>query len=162
MAGRVFDTMTAYFEKIDWEYGDVGDGLSVALNFQGSEQEWRCVAQAVEPRSLFLFYSLCPVSATEATMAETADYVARANFGMYEGAFELDPSDGELRYRTSMSLIRLPEDAWPPGDLARTLIGECVQSNVLAMDAYLAGLIDVALGKTTSGEAIATAEGSSP
>lgn len=117
------------------------------------------VAQALESRSLFLFYSLCPVSAAAAAMAETAEFVARANFGMFEGAFELDPGDGELRYRTSVSLIRLPDDAWPPGgDLARTLVGEAIQGNVLTMDAYVEGLVDVALGRRTALDAITDIE----
>jgi hypothetical protein len=156
--GRVYRTAAAYFESVDWEYAPVGDDISVALAFQGSDEHWRCIGQSLEEQNLFVFYSACTSNAAESALGETARFVARANYGMLQGAFELDLDDGDLRYRTTAKLGRVPADGWENG-LATQLIADTIQVNVVTMDQYIHGLLSVASGSSTADDAIRIIEG---
>jgi hypothetical protein len=157
--GPVYRTITAYLDEIGWQYAEVGDEVTVALSFQGSEHEWRCVAQALEGRSIALFYSLAPGEVPEGRRSKVAELVARANYGMLEGAFELNVDDGELRFRTSAVLGRLDGEVdFAPGGLASSLVAEAVEANVFTMDVYLGAFVRVVAGEATPEEAIKQVE----
>ena len=67
-----------------------------------------------------------------------AEFITRANYGMIIGNFELDFSDGEVRYKTSIDV----EGA----ELVPAVIRQLVYANVLTMDRYLKGIMAVAFG----------------
>ena len=68
-------------------------------------------------------------------MAAVAEFITRANYGLIIGNFELDFSDGEIRYKTSLDV---------EGDrLSQALIKQLVYTNVLTMDQYLPGILAV-------------------
>ncbi len=48
----------------------------------------------------FTVYSVCPIYADDDNMLTMAEFVCRANRGLPNGNFELDMSDGEIRYKT--------------------------------------------------------------
>jgi hypothetical protein len=144
---KVYDAMSSYFTKATWPFAPVEDGISIALRFAGDDDEWSCVAQALEEQSIFLFFSILPEDAAEDRRAEVAKFVARANYGMLTGAFEVSLDTGDVRYRTGVRLGELPDDAWGDGELAERLIEEAVRANVITMDAYIAGLQSVLNGK---------------
>ena len=47
-------------------------------------------------------YAICPLNADEDTRPVVAEYLTRANYGLNNGNFEMDYSDGEIRYKTYM------------------------------------------------------------
>ena len=47
-------------------------------------------------------YGTIPFSADKETLDAAAEFVARANYGLNHGNFELDFRDGELRYKSSL------------------------------------------------------------
>jgi hypothetical protein len=63
---------------------------------------------------------------------EASEYLTRANFGMEVGSFEMDFSDGTVRYRTSVDV--------EGGELTSTMIKNMVYLNIAVMDQYLPGL----------------------
>lgn len=48
----------------------------------------------------YLVYAYCPLSVDAEKIATMAELVCRANFGIFDGSFELDVRDGELRYKS--------------------------------------------------------------
>lgn len=144
---RIYDAMSRYFTGATWPYAPVEDGISIALRFAGDDAEWSCVAQALEDQDVFLFFSILPEDAAADRRAEVAEFVARANYGMLTGAFEVSLDTGDVRYRTGVRLGELPDDAWADGQLAERLIEEAVRANVITMDTYVAGLRAVLNGK---------------
>ncbi len=68
-----------------------------------------------------------------------AEFITRANYGLVIGNFELDFSDGELRYKTAIDV----ED----DNLSFALIKQMVYANVIIMDKYLPGIMAVIEGK---------------
>ncbi|MCO4762092.1 MAG: YbjN domain-containing protein [Myxococcales bacterium] len=148
----IFETMRSYFEQDDWTTTEAGDGEALSMGFQGDNGKWRCYAQAREDANQFIFYSVAPISVVAALRPVMAEFLACANYGLVIGNFEMDFSDGEVRYKTS---IDVEYDRISPG-----LVQGCVYPNVLTMDKYLRGIMAVASGAVDVDDAIALVEGS--
>lgn len=155
--GRIYDVMSRYLTRVDWQFAPVEDGISVALRFKGDDDEWSCVAQAIEDEGIFFFYSIAPDDVPAGRRGEIAAFVTRANYGMLTGALELSLDSGDLRCRTGIRLGLLEADAWGPAGLAESLVEEAVRSNLFTMNSYLPGLRAVLAG-TPALEAIEEVE----
>jgi hypothetical protein len=79
-----------------------------------------------------------------------AEFIARANFGMIIGNFELDFTDGEIRYKTSIDV----EGA----NLTFLQIKRLVYANVMMMDQYLPGIMSLLDSDVEPKDAIAQIE----
>jgi hypothetical protein len=78
--------------------------------------------------------------------AQVAEYITRANYGLRIGNFEMDYSDGEVRYKSSLDFEGEP--------LTPKLIKNAMYPAVHTMDLYLPGLLGVMYGNKTPAEAI--------
>ena len=79
-----------------------------------------------------------------------AESLTRANSGMIIGNFELNFTDGEISYKTSIDV---------EGDrLSFALIKRLVYANVTMMDEYWPGMMSVIYGGVEAREAIASIE----
>jgi hypothetical protein len=104
-----------------------------------------------EGKSFLVFHGLCPVRVPRGKRPLAAEYLARANYGLLWGNFELDWSDGEVRFKTVLALDgqRAPSNA----QLEHLAFGNC-----WALDRYLPGLFAILYGKLTPRQAIKEAE----
>jgi len=80
-----------------------------------------------------------------------AEYTTRANYGLRIGNFEVDYSDGEVRYKGSLD--------FEGEKLSFSLIRNVIYPSVQTMDRYLTGLLGVMYGSKTAEEAIGEVEG---
>lgn len=136
--GKMFDLVVEFFETNDWRFNLIPNETILALGVSGKNGKWTCYAQAKEDQEQFVFYSVCPVNAAEERMSAVAEFITRANYGLVIGNFELDYSDGEIRYKTSIDV---------EGDrLSRALIEQVVFANLSIMDLYLHGIMAVLYG----------------
>ncbi|WP_334109868.1 YbjN domain-containing protein [Thermodesulfitimonas autotrophica] len=74
---------------------------------------WQVIIHADEQRSFLVVLSSLPVRAGTARRAETAALLNRLNWKVAIGNFEMDPADGEIRYRTAVDVEHAPEAALP-------------------------------------------------
>ena len=160
--GKIFDDMVRFFKEDDWPATQIEGQTAVSMNFQGQHGRWGCLARADEEKELALFYSYCPIKVPEAKRAELAEFITRANYGLYIGNFELDYNDGEVRYKTSIDvegnavLVQEPDETTP---LGFALMKRLVYDNVGVMDKYMPGIMAVVYGSATPAQAIAQVEG---
>jgi hypothetical protein len=148
---RIYDAINDFFTKDDWNF-DVLEGRPVLrMGFNGDDGQWMCFAQAREEHEQFIFYSVAPVKAPEERRGAMAEFITRANYGMIMGNFEMDFSDGEVRYKTSIDV--------EGSELTNPLMKQIVYANVLTMDRYLKGIMAVAFGGVDATDAIKTVEG---
>jgi hypothetical protein len=120
-----------FFEQDGWEFEQLKDQSMLRLMAQGKTDKWTCYAQANAQRQ-FLFYSICPIAIPKPKRSKLAEFITRANYGMTIGNFELDYTDGEIRYKTSIDV---------EGEkLTSALIKRLVYTNVAMMDEYLPGI----------------------
>jgi hypothetical protein len=149
--GDILDAVISFFKEDDWNFTQVEGQPILRLGFQGDNGQWTCYAQAREEETQLLFYSMCPVKAPEDKRLAAAEFLTRANYGLFIGNFELDFSDGEIRFKTS---IDAQDNPLPPA-----LVRPLIYTNVLMMDRYLPGLMSVIYGGVAPAEAVAQVEG---
>ncbi len=149
--GKLLDTIARFFQEDDWPYQQLEGRTVLRTGFAGQNGQWRCYAQALEDRYQFVFYSVLPVKAPAEKRQAIAEFLTRANYGMLIGNFEMDFSDGEIRYKTSIDV---------EGDeLTAPLLKQLLYANVLTMDRYWPGIMEVLYGDTSPADAIAAIEG---
>jgi len=147
---NIYQTIINFFNREDWEFKESSDKQGLLLGFKGKNSEWTCYARVREQQRQFLFYSACSVKVPENKLANIAEFITRANFGMAIGNFELDLTDGEIRYKTSIDV---------DGDrLNFDLFRNLVYTNVMMMDEYLPGIIWVIRDDMEAEEAILRVE----
>ncbi len=142
----ILSAMLNFFQTDDWNFTQVEGESVVQIPFQGENGQWTCYAKAIEERSQFVFYSIAPSLVPPAKRTAIAEFIARANYGMIIGNFELDLSDGEIRYKTSIDAA--------DENLSLAVIKKLVYANVTMMDRYLPGIKSVISGKLPPSEAI--------
>lgn len=146
----IFQAIINFFTQDDWVFTKIKGELSLNLAFQGDNGTWKCYAKAREKQQQFVFYSICPINTPESKRLAIAEFITRANYGMMIGNFELDFSDGEIRYKTGIDV---------EGDrLTSALIKQLVYANLTMMDEYLPGIRVVIEGDMSPEDAIAKIE----
>ncbi|NLX10107.1 MAG: YbjN domain-containing protein [Chloroflexi bacterium] len=149
--GAIFDTMVRFFRSDDWNFTQLQNEPILSMGVSGKNGKWRCFAKAREEQYQFVFYSVLETNTPENKRAAIAEFLTRANFGLVIGNFEMDYSDGEIRYKTSLDT---------EGDqLSDALIKNAVYTNIVMMDRYLPGIMAVIYGNASAFDAIRQVEG---
>ncbi len=147
----IFDTMVQFFRDDDWRFQQLGDRPILRMGFRGNNGSWQCFAQAKDEQQQFIFYSVLETNVPPDKRQAVAEFLTRANYGLIIGNFEMDFSDGEVRYKTSVDV--------EGGQLTPQMIKTLVYLNVLMMDKYLPGIMSVIYADVPPAEAIARIEG---
>ncbi len=148
---EILDMVTEFFQQDEWPFSLMEELMALRTGFKGSNGEWACYARARDEHEQFIFYSICPVKAPEKDRQRMAEFLTRANYGLLIGNFEMDFSDGEIRYKSSIDI---------EGDrLSTALVKNMVYANVLTMDRYLPGIMKVLYADLAPAEAIEMVEG---
>lgn len=147
---QAFVTLGQFLEADGWFPQRLPDKLIYRCLYSGKNGEYRCYANIRVEFEQFLFYVVANVRAPENTRPAVAEFLTRANFGLRIGNFELDYSDGEIRYKTSLDF---EGEALTP-NFIRNALYPAVQN----MDRYFAGLLHVMYGGRLPAEVIAEIE----
>jgi hypothetical protein len=149
--GRILSAVEKFLKEDDWPYNLI-EGRSVfKTGFEGKNGQFTCYAQERVEQDQFVFYSIFPVRAAENKINDVAEFITRANYGMIIGNFELDYSDGEIRYKTSVDVEDIHQ--------IEPLVQHIMYSNVLTMDKYFNGLMRVLYGGIDPADAVEEIEG---
>ena len=147
---QILEEMVNFFKQDDWSFYQIKGQPVLQMGFQGKNGQWTCYARARENEQQFVFYSICPVTVPKAKRRTLGEFIARANYGMVIGNFELDFAEGEVAYKTSIdvegSTLTFPQ------------MKRLVDTNVAMMDQYLPGIKSVIQGDASPEEAIAQIE----
>jgi hypothetical protein len=146
-----FSTLGEFLHEDGWYPQQVEDRTIYRMGFSGDNGSLTCYAQIRTDLEQFLFYALAPIKVAEEARQAVAEYITRANYGLRIGNFEMDFSDGEVRYKSSLD--------FEGTTLTPQLIKMAIYPAVQTMDRYLAGLMAVAYGGKTPLEAIDDVEG---
>lgn len=147
----LLDAVVEFFIEDEWHYQQLPDKPIFRLGFQGENGSWQCYAQIREEQQQFLFYSVLDMNVPEDKRDVMAEFIARANYGLNVGNFEMDYGDGEVRFKTS---IDVEDDR-----LSLALAKNVVYANVVVMDKYFHGIMSVVYGDVDPESAIGKIEG---
>ena len=151
----LFETLESYFEKEGWVTRKPPEaGTVLAMAYRGENGTWPCVAQVDEATRVFAFYSISPVACPEEKRTAMAEFLNQANYGFSFGAFEMDVSDGEIRFRVGMSCKRF--------ELTQEIINDAIEYNLGLFDHGLIGIFGIIHGGMSPAEAIEQVEGNPP
>jgi hypothetical protein len=150
---QAFTTLGQFLETDEWYPQQVQDEHLYRMGYTGKNGQMTCFARIMVELEQFLFYAIAPVKAPEAARPAVAEFITRANYGMRIGNFEMDFSDGEVRYKSSLDF---EQEVLTP-----RLIKNAIYPVVQTIDRYLPGLMRVIYGDQPPAEAIAEIEGAS-
>jgi hypothetical protein len=124
--------LAAFFQRRNWMIKIDYDDPGIHTTYSGNNGQFNCFAKLRLEQSQLVFYSIFPIRTPLEKRKSMAEFITRANFGMVIGNFELDFSDGEVRYKSSVDF----EEIGLPDKMLENLI----HANILTMDRYLSGL----------------------
>lgn len=148
----IFDLMVQFFKNDSWNFQQIEGRPILTMGFKGDNGRWDCFAQAREEQKQFVFYSVLDARVPPEKRSAVAEFICRANYGLILGNFEMDFSDGEVRYKTSID-VKESEDK-----LTHGLLKRLVYVNVVMMDKYFPGLMGVIYAGQSPAEAMAKVE----
>lgn len=148
---RAFAALGQFLTDDEWYPQQLEDKTIYRMYFNGDNGDLRCYAQIRIELEQFLFYVLAPTKVTEDKRSDIAEYITRANYGLRIGNFEMDYSDGEVRYKSSVDFENI--------ELSPALLKHTIYPAAQTMDRYLPGLMNVMYGSKNPAEAIVEIEG---
>lgn len=148
---RAYKQLDEWLTKHVWRHSAIKDTHAFSIPFARSEEETiMCIFDVDVDAEQFTFYGILDVDLASEKLPEVAEYLTRANYGLRIGNFELDFSDGEVRYKSSLDFEREM--------LVDNLIENTVAHAIDNIERYFDGLKDVAVGLKTPKEAILAIE----
>jgi hypothetical protein len=148
---RAWDTLGTFLQEDGWYPQQIEGKHIYRLLYDGKNGRLTCFTDLRMNLAQLLFYAIAPIKTPEDTRLAVSEFITRANFNLRIGNFELDFSDGEVRYKSSLDFEGV--------DLLPSLIRNTVYPAVNTMDRYLPGLMSVIYGGKTPFEAIDDIEG---
>jgi hypothetical protein len=149
--GRILAVAVNFLTEDGWLSVQAVDGATFRTEFKGNRAQFHCFIQERAEEEQFLFYSVFPDQIPAEKRLIAAEFITRANWGLAVGNFEMDFSDGELRFKTSADL----EDV----EITDRLVRNLIYANVLTLERYIPGLMRMMDGGISPAEAIREIEG---
>jgi hypothetical protein len=143
----VFATIVRFFRGQPWAYREETERSLVSFEYAGQAGTWRTYTTAFEEAQQVAVYGVVPFAIEAEQRAAAAELITRINFGLVIGNFELDLSDGEVRYKTSLD--------FEGGRLTEPLLLQLVRSNLSVMEHYLPAFIAVSTRSSSAVDALA-------
>ena len=146
----ILETITQFFQEDDWNVELVEDESYLRWGFKGEYGRWTCIAQAMQEREQAIFYSVLPSVVPQERRSAVSEFITRANYGLLSGNFEMDWSDGEVRYKTMLDV--------EGGVLTVMMVRNLVHANLFTVDRYFNGLMNVIYSDKSPALAVAESE----
>jgi hypothetical protein len=124
----LYDVLAAFVTEAFEADARPDEGLLV-FSVAGENGVWTAIAQAREPQRQALLYSIASEVVPEQRRGEAALLLARLNWGLPTGTFELDLDDGQVRLRTSIAVGQ--------AELTPDLLKPMLIANLTLMDRHL-------------------------
>lgn len=135
--------------NLDWH--ETADNEVIAAQVSTENGTWTCYVVARETDGRCTIYSQAPWATPDELRHAMAELITRINFGLPIGNFEMDYSDGEVRFKTSIDVSG--------SHLAGELFDGLLEPNLGVMDVYLPALEAVRDARMTPLAAIEMVEG---
>lgn len=146
----LFEAVLTHLQADNVEFRRVGNHMAVELGVAGDNGSYRMVIVVDAERSVARFLTFVPGKVPEHRRREVMEFLTRANYGLLLGNFEIDLSDGEVRFKVA----RESES----GELTHDQFQSDLYLSVALMDRYFPGLQRVTQGSADAAAAIADIE----
>lgn len=135
----------------EWGFGPGPADNTLVTMFRGDNGSFVVAVGVREAEQQVVVYAYSPKEAPQDRLPAMMELVTRANHGMLIGNFELDLSDGEVRFKVGLDL----EAAEDPLPLFEPHLSVCI----MTLDQYLPAIDAVIEGEASAIDALAAVEG---
>lgn len=147
---QIKNAIEDFFSKDEWKYQPINERGVIRTGI-GLKCKLRQADIFVNINdTAFSVTTILPIGADEDSRAAVAEFMTRANYGIIHGCFEMDYSDGEIRFRTSLYC----GDAIPTYDQVEHMF----YINILTVDRYGDALTKVMYGLASPQDAVEEVE----
>lgn len=133
--GEAFSRVQRVLAELGWEPERVEGVAAFLVDFGPPHLPLSGALAAVGDEEQFLFYVNFGVEVAAERRRETEHFIALANWGLSIGNFEMDPRDGQLRFKSSVDFAQV--------DLSEQLIRNAILAAMRAVEAYGDALLAV-------------------
>lgn len=147
----LFNCLKGYFDSQEWkyEYNEDEGYLSMRMNLK-TVDSCSVYAQMRDDEG-FTIYTVFPIKAPEAKRMAISEFITRANYGLINGNFEEDFSDGEIRFKVTTLCGDI--------ELEHEIMARIVNMGFAMLDRYGQALLSVIYGGANVKDAVDAAEG---
>ena len=149
---KIAETIEDFLRKDDWKFEETDEngiirfGVSLKCKFR------RCNVAIQVRNTCFMVLATLPLTADEESRPNVLEFMDRANYGLIRGGFEMDMSDGEIRYRTSQYCG--DEDVL----ISHETVKDTLYVTLSMVERYGTALLEVMMGNLSPSEAIERSE----
>lgn len=149
----IADAINTFLEEDDWRFSfDEKLGIfKFPLNLKGKMKKINYIIDV--ERNEYIVYTISPLGADEddeTIMANMAEFICRANYGLRMGNFELDFNDGEIRFK-----VHVPCNEIIP---TTEMIQKSIYCPAKMFERYSSGILSVLFNHTSGKEAVEQCE----
>jgi hypothetical protein len=130
--GPLLSAVDEFLEGQGWPHEKLPDLDVISFAFQGDHERWVCYVEAQEEHERVVARSVVPYNLPAQRRPAAMEFIARVNYGLVIGNFEMDLEDGEIRFKTGIDVKGTT--------LTPVLVERFVIPNLYAMNTYLPGL----------------------
>jgi len=145
-----YEKLIEHLDAHEVRYVCGDESQSIFADFRGSVATYRLVALVDDETELFQVFVYGSVRVPEGARPGIAEAIARANYGMRVGKFELDMGDGELRFHVAQIISAESLD----DDMIQRTIGTAITM----LDTYLPAYLSIIYGNELPADAIRQVE----
>lgn len=102
-AKQVFNTLVQMLDTRDWHYEKFEDDLVIKSGIKGEDLPIEFIMLVNPKQEIVQFRSRLPFNMPEDKRIDGAIAVCVANYGLRDGSFDYDISDGEITFRLTSS-----------------------------------------------------------
>ena len=102
-AREVYCNLVNMLDTRDWKYEKFDDDLVIRSGIKGDDLPIEFIIFVKPQNQVVQFISKLPFNIPEDKRVDAAIAVCVANYGLVDGSFDYDISDGEIRYRLTCS-----------------------------------------------------------
>lgn len=127
-AKATYDSIVAYLNAKDWHFEEDAENLVIRSGIKGEDLPIQFILHVNARSSVVQFISSLPFQMPEDMRIDGAVAVAVANYGMVNGSFDYDLSDGEIRFRLTT--------AYDEGEFDAKLVDYMIGVGASTVDSY--------------------------
>lgn len=146
----LFESVLAHLEHDGVKFRRIGGHAAVEMAVGGDNGSYRMVIVVDGERAVVRFLTFVEGKVPEHRRRDVMEFLTRANYGLLLGNFELDLSDGEVRFKAAHEA--------ESGTLTYAQFQNNLYLSVALMDRYFPGLQRVIQGSSDAAAAIADIE----
>ena len=105
LAVQTYNTFCAAIEKRNWKYDRDEEKLVIFFTVNGDDIPMQLILRVDEDRQVLQMMSPLPFEMSESKRIEGAIAACAASYGLADGCFEYDLSNGRIVYRVSTSFV---------------------------------------------------------